>query len=172
MKSVRTFFKRRNKQSTAQDVVILPVNSVIIQEKSAQQQRIDILQNFNDTARTAIYDKITGRLTDENVYLAAKNKNRVYVLSALSILTRRPFPEIEYMLSSQHPLGILTLCWAGELSAKTAYQIQIHIAGIALRRAIIPADNGGYRFSDMQMQWNYDFIDDVITDAGIRHQYK
>ena len=167
MKNVRAFFKRSSKKSS--DVIILPKSSVVIDDNILQKQRIDILQNFNDTARTVMYDKITGRLTDENVYLAAKNKNRFYVLSALSILTRRPFPEIEYMISSQHPLGTLTLCWAGGLSAKTAYQVQVHIAGIALRRAITPADNGGYRFSDPQMQWNYDFIDDVITDAWIRN---
>jgi hypothetical protein len=62
-------------------------------------------------------------------------------------------------------MGILSLCWISDLSARTAYQIQLHIAGILPRKALAPAQGGGYLFTDRQMAWNADFIDTLVSEA-------
>jgi uncharacterized protein (DUF2336 family) len=141
------------------------LSPALTQRLRDQQGRIHTLQLLQQGLKQALEHKKSGTLNDEAVYEAAKAKDRFYVIGALSLLSRKNHDQIQRVLETQSPMGILSLCWISDLSARTAYQIQVHIAGILARKALAPAQGGGYPFTDRQMAWNADFIDTLVSQA-------
>jgi uncharacterized protein (DUF2336 family) len=141
------------------------LSPALTQRLRDQQGRIHTLQLLQQGLKQALEHKKSGTLNDEAVYEAAKAKDRFYVIGALSLLSRKNHDQIQRVLETQSPMGILSLCWISDLSARTAYQIQVHIAGILPRKALAPAQGGGYPFTDRQMAWNADFIDTLVSQA-------
>jgi uncharacterized protein (DUF2336 family) len=141
------------------------LSPALTQRLHNQQGRIRDLRLLQQGLKQALEHKKTGTLTDEAVYEAAKAKDRFYVIGALSLLSRKNHEQVQRVLEAQSPMGILSLCWISDLSARTAYQIQLHIAGILPRKALAPAQGGGYPFTDRQMAWNADFIDTLVSEA-------
>ena len=135
------------------------LSPALTQRLRDQQGRIRDLRLYQEGLKLALEHKKTGKLTDEAVYEAAKAKDRFYVLGALSILSQKKPEHIQRVLASQSAMAILSLCWVSDLSARTAYQIQVHIAGILPRKALAPAQGGGYPFAERQMAWNAEFMD-------------
>ncbi|MFM7621814.1 MAG: DUF2336 domain-containing protein, partial [Alphaproteobacteria bacterium] len=130
-----------------------------------QQGRIQTLKLLQQGLKQALEDKKNGTLTDEAVYEAAKAKDRFYIIGALSVLSRKHHDHVQRVLETQSAMGILSLCWISDLSARTAYQIQVHIAGILPRKALAPAQGGGYPFTERQMAWNAEFVDTLVAGA-------
>jgi uncharacterized protein (DUF2336 family) len=141
------------------------LSPALTQRLHNQQGRIRDLRLLQQGLKQALEHKKSGTLTDEAVYEAAKAKDRFYVIGALSLLSRKNHEQVQRVLEAQSPMGILSLCWISDLSARTAYQIQLHIAGILPRKALAPAQGGGYPFTDRQMAWNADFIDTLVSEA-------
>jgi uncharacterized protein (DUF2336 family) len=141
------------------------LSPALTQRLRDQQGRIHTLQLLQQGLKQALEHKKSGTLNDEAVYKAATAKDRFYVIGALSLLSRKNHDQIQRVLETQSPMGILSLCWISDLSARTAYQIQVHIAGILPRKALAPAQGGGYPFTDRQMAWNADFIDTLVSQA-------
>ena len=141
------------------------LSPALTQRLRDQQGRIHTLKLLQQGLKQALEHKKSGTLNDEAVYKAATAKDRFYVIGALSLLSRKNHDQIQRVLETQSPMGILSLCWISDLSARTAYQIQVHIAGILARKALAPAQGGGYPFTDRQMAWNADFIDTLVSQA-------
>jgi uncharacterized protein (DUF2336 family) len=141
------------------------LSPALTQRLRDQQGRIHTLKLLQQGLKQALEHKKSGTLNDEAVYKAATAKDRFYVIGALSLLSRKNHDQIQRVLETQSPMGILSLCWISDLSARTAYQIQVHIAGILPRKALAPAQGGGYPFTERQMAWNADFIDTLVSQA-------
>jgi hypothetical protein len=137
-----------------------------LQRLRDQQGRIRDLRLYQEGLKQALVHKKTGKLTDETVYEAAKAKERFYILGALSLLSQKSPEEVQRVLASQSPMAILSLCWLSDLSARTAYQIQVHIAGILPRKALAPAQGGGYPFAERQMAWNAEFLETMAQEKS------
>lgn len=142
------------------------LSPALTQRLHDQQGRIRDLRCLQQGVKQALDHKKSGTLTDATVYEAAKAKDRFYIIGALSVLSRKPHDQVQRVLETQSPMGILSLCWISDLSARTAYQIQVHIAGILPRKALAPTQGGGYPFTDRQMAWNADFVDTLVVSGN------
>ncbi|MEH6527292.1 MAG: DUF2336 domain-containing protein [Sneathiella sp.] len=98
-----------------------------------------------------------GTLDEERLTAAIKDKNYVFVMSALSLMTGFSQKKIRAMLEARNGKIVTSMCWKAGLSMRLAFKIQTKIAHVP-RQEIINARNGiEFPFTEEEMDWQLSF---------------
>ena len=98
-----------------------------------------------------------GKLDDGAVCDACHSGDVDFVKKALVLKSKLGFAIVDEILGMVSAKSVIALCWKAELDIKTAVLVQKRIARISPSEVQGSAD-GGYPYTDDEMDWQLDFI--------------
>ncbi len=109
------------------------------------------------------WDLYTRQELSESIMAEAiQQRDRLFIISALALLTQTREGKVKKMFALQGGKAITALAWKAGLSASIAYQLQVLIAGIAHRQALAPR-HGDYALSPSELEWQLELFDSLVA---------
>lgn len=100
-----------------------------------------------------------GQLHEATIADAVAKGNREFVTAALARMTGFSDGVVGQILSGHSPKAVAALAWKAKLSMRTAYQIQIRVAGIAPSAAVKAREDGTFPMSLDELEWQVELIE-------------
>ncbi len=133
-------------ESIARDL-LLTVRRQIDSEKVG----VPSLEACEQAARKAIADRIFG---DKWVMEAINARNQGGTITvALGLASRLGIEPARSIIASRIGRAIMALCWKAGLSARSAYEIQQHVAHVVPNQLVPPKGGVDYPMKADQMEW-------------------
>ncbi|MEI6985225.1 MAG: DUF2336 domain-containing protein [Rhodospirillaceae bacterium] len=103
--------------------------------------------------------KAEGKLNEAEIASAISDGDRAFVVEALAELIGTPAANIERVLATHSARAVTSMVWRAGLSMRTARVIQLRMAQIPPKDALIARNNSEYPISESDMIWQLDFFD-------------
>ncbi|AIB10730.1 hypothetical protein ABAZ39_01585 [Azospirillum argentinense] len=99
-----------------------------------------------------------GKLTEKLLEGALAEGDRAFVLAGLGELAQLPMPIIDRIIGTHAPRAVTSLVWRCGLSMRFARQVQLRIAQIPPKTALMAKEGVLYPMSDDEMRWQLAFF--------------
>jgi hypothetical protein len=96
----------------------------------------------------------------------AGDKTVLFIAAALSHLGSVALPAVLEVIHAASAKGMLAMCWAADLSAEAASQLQLKIARVPPDEVIKPRAGGGFDATEAELEWQIDMFVDLAKKRG------
>lgn len=99
-----------------------------------------------------------GKLTEKLLEGALAEGDRALVLAGMAELAQLPMPIVDRIIGTHAPRAVTSLVWRCGLSMRFARQVQLRIAQIPPKTALMAREGVLYPMSDDEMRWQLAFF--------------
>jgi len=103
----------------------------------------------------------SGRLTERHLLQVAGETTVPLIAAALAHLGRLPLGAVAEAIHAASAKGVLAVCWAADMSAEAAAQIQITVARVPPDDVIRPRRGGGFDATESELEWQIDMFSEL-----------
>jgi uncharacterized protein (DUF2336 family) len=112
-----------------------------------------------------------GKLTERSLLHVAGDTTAPLVAAALAQMGQLPLMAVVEVIRAASAKGMLAMCWAADLSAEAAAQLQLKIGRVPPDDVIPPRGGGGFDATEVELEWQIDMFSDLARkraedDAG------
>jgi len=108
-----------------------------------------------------------GKLVERHLLQVAGEKTVPLIAAALSHLGQLPLMTVIEVIQAASAKGMLAICWASDLSAEAAAQLQLKIARVPPDDIIKPRAGGGFDATEAELEWQIEMFTDLARKHGL-----
>jgi hypothetical protein len=102
-----------------------------------------------------------GKLIERYVLQVANETTVPLVAAALAHMAQLPVAAVVEVIRAASAKGMLAMCWAADLSAEAAAQLQLKVARVPPDDVIQPRGGGGFDATEVELEWQIDMFVDL-----------
>ena len=102
-----------------------------------------------------------GKLTERHLLQVAAENTAPLVASAIALLSELPVAAVVEAIRATSAKGVLAMCWAADISAEAAAQIQLKIGRVPPDDIINPRAGGGFDATESELEWQIEMFKDL-----------
>ncbi|TAL02131.1 MAG: DUF2336 domain-containing protein [Rhodospirillaceae bacterium] len=102
-----------------------------------------------------------GKLAERYLLHVAGEKTVPLIATALAHLGKVSLGAVIEVINAASAKGMLAVCWAADLSAEAAVQLQIKIARVPPDEVIKPRRGGGFDATEAELEWQLEMFTDL-----------
>lgn len=158
-----------HKLAERQDLDAATVASLghVVREKLRREEGLaPAVTSFDAAVMRLAQDQVnslarSGKLTEKHLLQVAAENTAPLVAAALARLGDLPIEAVIEVIHAASAKGMLAVCWAADLSAEAAAQLQLKIARVPPDQVIPPRPGGGFDATEAELEWQLDMFQDA-----------
>ena len=107
--------------------------------------------------------KRAGKLTERHILQVAAENTAPMIAAAIALLAELPVTAVVEAIRAASGKGVLAMCWAADLSAEGAAQIQLKVARVTPDDVVNPRPGGGFDATESELEWQIEMYQDLAS---------
>jgi uncharacterized protein (DUF2336 family) len=108
-----------------------------------------------------------GKLAEKHLLQVAAENTAPLLAAALARLADLPVDTVVEVIRATSAKGMLAVCWAADLSAEAAAQLQLKIARVPPGEVIAPRAGGGFDATETELEWQLEMFKDLARQRAV-----
>jgi len=111
----------------------------------------------------------SGKLVERHIMQVAGDNTVPFVAAALAHLSQLPLQAVIEAINAASAKGMLAVCWAADMSAEAAAQLQLKVGRVPPDDVIKPRAGGGFDATESELEWQLDMFVDLARKRAAEH---
>jgi hypothetical protein len=107
-----------------------------------------------------------GKLTEKHLLQVANENTTPLIAAAIAHLGDVPVQSVVEVIRTASAKGMLAMCWAADLSAEAAAQMQVKVARVPPDDVITPRPGGGFDATEAELEWQIEMFTDLANQRA------